>query len=82
MTYVTDMNSKELDTHMRMLTNSQGWHDPLCDRLWKETKDLHEANQAMLEALKYMREVCPAIDQSGEDAHRFAIEAIAKVEQQ
>lgn len=37
---------------------------------------LRQAAYQALDVLEYMREVCPAIDQQGDDAHRQAIAAI------
>lgn len=39
MTYVTDQTSAELRAHMRRLTATPGWHEPLADRLWREVQE-------------------------------------------
>lgn len=40
MTYVSDQTSAELRAHMRSLTSTPGWREPLADRLWKEIQAL------------------------------------------
>ena len=40
MTYVLDQTSAELRDHMKRITDTSGWDDPLATRLWTEVQAL------------------------------------------
>lgn len=50
MTYVLDQTGAELREHMRRITDTSGWDDPLATRLWAEVQAL-DAEIARLRAL-------------------------------